>query len=157
MNKKGFWSWLSLTGMALTLATGLGYVHFAEVVSVDAAGKPAKPAVSAQKPGDWKELKAFHNVMSNTFHPMEEGDYKPIRARASEMAQKAKEWADSTPPKDFDKASIKETLKKLVVETKALSDKIAKNASDEEIKKDLTALHDRFHEVVGLCRAEDHE
>ncbi|MBI4750869.1 MAG: hypothetical protein HY774_20515 [Acidobacteria bacterium] len=106
MNKKGFWRWLSLTGMALTLATGLGYVHFAEVVSVDAAGKPAKPAVSAQKPGDWKELKAFHTVMSNTFHPMEEGDYKPIRARANEMAQKAKEWADSTPPKDFDKPSI---------------------------------------------------
>jgi len=37
---------------------------------------------------------------------------------------------------------------------KALAETIAQNAGDEQIKKDLTALHDRFHEIIGACRDE---
>jgi hypothetical protein len=29
-------------------------------------------------------------------------------------------------------------------------------ATDEQIKKDLAALHDVFHEIVGLCKNENH-
>ena len=99
----------------------------------------------------WKELSAFHQVMSQTFHPMEEGDLKPIRSRAAEMAEKAKLWHESTPPKTYDKPEIKEKLAKLVGESKSLAGLVADNAADEQIKQSLMALHDRFHEIIGLC------
>jgi superoxide dismutase len=38
----------------------------------------------------WLELKNFHMVMAQTFHPMEEGNLAPIRARSGEMVEKAK-------------------------------------------------------------------
>ncbi len=105
-----------------------------------------------KKGSGWKERDVFHEVMGGTFHPMEEGDFKPIRARAKEMAEKAEKWAKSTAPKEFDSPKIKETLAKLVAESKALADLVAANAGDEEIKGKLTALHDRFHEIVGQCK-----
>lgn len=47
--------------------------------------------VSAQSIFDkWVELKAFHGVMSQTFHPSEEGNLELIKTRSEEMAEKAK-------------------------------------------------------------------
>ena len=46
-------------------------------------------------------------------------------------------------------------LKKLVKETKAFNKKIKSGASDEALKNDFMALHDTFHTIVGLCKAED--
>ena len=54
----------------------------------------------------------------------------------------------------FTSADIKALLVKLNAESKALADSVAKNVSDEQLKKDLTALHDRFHEIIGACRDE---
>jgi hypothetical protein len=102
----------------------------------------------------WAEMDAFHTVMSQTFHPAEEGKLEPIRKRAGEMATKAKQWADSKPPKIYDVPEIKEMFVKLAAEAKALADHIAKGAGDEQVKKELTELHDRFHEIIGACHAE---
>lgn len=112
-----------------------------------------------KKGSGWKERDIFHEVMGGTFHPMEEGDFKPIRARAKEMAEKAEMWAKSTAPKEFASPKIKETLAKLAAESKALADRVAANAGDAEVKEKLTALHDRFHEIVGQCKesAESHK
>ena len=112
---------------------------------------PAAMTASAEDSGRWNELNAFHDVMSATFHPMEEGDFKPIRSRAAEMAEKAKQWADSTPPKVYDRPEIKTNVAKLAQESKALAALVAKKASDAQIKESLSALHDRFHEIAGLC------
>jgi len=111
----------------------------------------AATTASADDGGKWNELSAFHDVMSATFHPMEEGDFKPIRSRAPEMAAKARQWADSTPPGLFDKPEIKTNVAKLAQESKALAALVAKKANDAQIKESLTALHDRFHEIAGLC------
>ncbi|GEM_PF-469578 len=100
----------------------------------------------------WNEMETFHGVMSTTFHPMEEGDFKPIRSRAGEMATKAKLWAKSKPPQSLNTPQIKESLTKLVRESEALELMVKKNAGDDKIKIALTALHDRFHEIVGLCK-----
>jgi hypothetical protein len=59
--------------------------------------QPAAMTASAADSDKWNELSAFRDVMSATFHPVEEGDFKPIRARAVEMAA-SKKWADSTRP-----------------------------------------------------------
>lgn len=102
----------------------------------------------------WAELETFHGVMSETFHPAEEGNLKPIRSRAAEMAEKARQWRDSKPPKLYDTPEIKEKVGKLTVESKALAERMAKNPPDEEVKAAITALHDRFHEIIGACREE---
>jgi hypothetical protein len=99
----------------------------------------------------WNELSAFHEVMSATFHPMEEGNFKPIRSRAAEMAAKAKQWSDSTPPALYDKAEIKIKVAKLAEDSQALAAKVAKKATDLQIKASLSELHDQFHEIAGLC------
>lgn len=111
-------------------------------------------AATVQANDKWAELDAYHNVMSQTFHPAEEGKLEPIRKRAGELAEKAKQWLDSKPPKIYDTADIKALLVKLNAESKTLADAVAKKVSDEQLKKDLTALHDRFHEIIGACREE---
>ena len=113
--------------------------------------QPAAMTASAEDGNKWNELSAFHDVMSATFHPMEEGDFTPIRSRAAEMAAKAKQWADSTPPKVYDRPEIKTNVAKLAQESTALAALVAKKASDAQIKTSLSALHDRFHEIAGLC------
>lgn len=105
----------------------------------------------------WKEIKEFHTVMSQTFHPSEEGNLEPIKKRSSEMAEKANILAKSAIPKEYATPKIKEAVKKLEGGSQKL-DKLIKSgkASDEQIKKDLSALHDVFHEIIGLCKNEQH-
>lgn len=105
----------------------------------------------------WKELKEFHTVMSQTFHPSEEGNLEPIKKRSSEMAEKANILVKSTIPQEYNTPKIRMAVKKLQKGSKEL-DAFIKNskASDETIKQKLSALHDVFHEIVGLCKNENH-
>jgi hypothetical protein len=111
-------------------------------------------AQKSSKTTEWKEKETFHAVMAKTFHPMEDGNFAPIKARAAEMSDKAKKWADAKPPKQFNKPEIKELLSKLTTESKALAELVAAKGSDDDIKKSLTALHERFHEVSGACKVD---
>ena len=114
-------------------------------------------SVSAQdKKPAWPQMSAYHQVMSTTFHPAEEGNLKPIKERSGELATKADEWRKSTPPKEFAKEGLKEKLEMLYTESKALDKMVKSGAKDADITKSLTALHDRFHEIVGMCTGEDH-
>lgn len=113
-------------------------------------------AQRSAKAAPWKEMETFHEVMAKTFHPMEEGNLQPIMARAGEMAEKAKLWADTKAPAQFDKPAIKDLLVKLKDESKALAELVAAKGSEADIKKSLTALHDRFHEITGACKTDGH-
>jgi superoxide dismutase len=104
----------------------------------------------------WPALKDFHRVMSETFHPSEEGNLSPIKARSAELMQKADAVAASTPPAEFNKPEVIKAVKKLKADSKKLNDLVVKKATDEAIKKSLYALHDTFHQVVGLCVGEGH-
>lgn len=112
-------------------------------------------AFSQAKMEDWKELKSFHSVMAGTFHPSEEGDLKPVKERAGEMVEKAEALAASTIPADFSSDKIKTAIANLVTGSKELKTMVDKKESDEAITKKLSALHDTFHEIVGLCRKGD--
>jgi hypothetical protein len=108
---------------------------------------------NAQNKATWKELKDFHTVMSQTFHPAEEGNLKPIRERSAEMVKAAEAWKKSTIPADYKNVKdIQETLSKLVDGSKNLDKQVNAKASDAELKTSITALHDVFHTIVGLCR-----
>lgn len=104
---------------------------------------------------DWAELKDFHGVMSQTFHPMQEGDFQPIRERSGEMAQKAKAVAKSAIPEQYNNKEILLAVKQLAKGGKSLNKLVKKGGTDEAVGQSLTALHDVFHRIMGLCN--DHE
>lgn len=99
----------------------------------------------------WKELEEYHKVMAATFHPSEEGNLQPIRERSGELAAKAKTLYQSAIPTAYQKPGVKETLKLLSKESKALDKMVKRKKTDAEVTKAITALHDRFHEVMEKC------
>jgi hypothetical protein len=116
-------------------------------------------SASAQTPvtsqAQWPEKNEFHKVMAQTYHPTEEGNFEPIRSRIGEMHEKAVAWMNSTPPKDFDKPEIKNTMKELLGQIVEIQGMIEKKATNEQLKPKMEALHDTFHKIVGLCAKDD--
>lgn len=115
----------------------------------------AQVANAQSKLGTWKELKDFHQVMSQTFHPSEEGNLQPIKERSGEMVEKAGFLAKSSIPVDFNRKEVLTAIEKLASDSKELDELIKADGTDEEIKSALAKLHDVFHEIVGLCSSED--
>src|SRR5262245_59945449 len=97
---------------------------------------------AAAADNNWPELKAFHSVMAQTFHPREEGNLKPIRERAGEMADKAVILSKSTIPVEYDAGKIKEAMSRLIAGTKEVKAMVDAKAGDEELTKKLSAVHD---------------
>ena len=118
----------------------------------------ATQQITAQSAFDkWEELKSFHSIMSQTYHPMEEGNLEPVKSQSNELVQSADQLAKSAIPAEFNTASMKASVKKLKKGSKSLHKLVkSKKSTDEEIKKSLENLHDVFHEIVGLCKGDDH-
>lgn len=112
-------------------------------------------SAQAQK-ATWKEMDSFHEVMSKTFHPAEEGKLEPIRTRSQEMLDKAAAWEKSAAPEGFDKKAVKKSLKQLVKGSKRINKLVQDKAADNILKEKLSALHDVFHEIMEKCEKEDH-
>jgi hypothetical protein len=109
-------------------------------------------SVSAQSTFDkWPAIKEFHEVMSQTFHPAEEGNLAPIKARSEEMMNKAAMLLKSDIPTEFRTDAILASAERLQLKSKALHKLVKSNGSDAAIVKSITDLHDTFHEIVGLC------
>lgn len=99
----------------------------------------------------WKEKDAFHEVMSKTFHPAQEGKFDPIRTRSAEMFQKALAWQESKAPASIDRAALAVKFDELVKGANALNKLVLDKADNATIMKSLTALHDVFHSIVEKC------
>ena len=112
--------------------------------------------VTAQGKAKWNEMEAFHEVMSKTFHPSEEGKLEPIRTRSQEMADKAKAWKSSSAPQGYNKKAVKKSLNALVKGANEINSLVKSKAADDILKKKLSALHDVFHEIMEKCEKEDH-
>ena len=109
-------------------------------------------SVSAQSTFDkWPAIKEFHEVMSQTFHPAEEGNLAPIKARSEEMMNKAAMLLKSDIPTEFRTDAILASAERLQIKSKALHKLVKSNGTDAAIVKSITDLHDTFHEIVGLC------
>ena len=108
-------------------------------------------SVQAQKKAPWKEMEDFHTVMGATFHPAEEGKLEPLKTRSSELAAKAIAWKNSTAPEGYNQSAVKKKLKKLAKDAKEINKMVQKNASDRDLKEEITELHDVFHEIMEKC------
>ena len=99
----------------------------------------------------WKELKDFHQVMAQTFHPAEEGKFGPIRERSAEMLAKAKLLAANKAPSSFSSPEMKKAIATIVKGAEALNKLVCKEAADKKLMENLSKLHDDFHVIQGLC------
>lgn len=104
----------------------------------------------------WPAIKTFHGVMSQTFHPAEEGDLNPIKTRSEEMVQKANALSKEAIPAEFKTPAILTSIKKLQAGSKKLDLLIKAKGNNKEVLAAITSLHDVFHEIVGLCSEEKH-
>ena len=109
------------------------------------------PLLKSIEKDTWKALTEFHKVMSQTYHPMEEGNLKPIRERSGEMALKAAIMQSGHIPASFDTPEIRKAITDLIKGAEDLNKTIRKKGKDEVVKAKLTALHDTFHLIQGLC------
>lgn len=112
----------------------------------------ATSSVSAQTTFDkWPTIKDLHEVMSETFHPAEEGNLAPIKARSEEMMNKAAHLLKAEIPEEFRTNAIIASAERLQLKSKTLHKLVKSNAADAAVVKSITDLHDTFHEIVGLC------
>ena len=81
----------------------------------------ANSVMAQSKMQDWKELKEFHKVMSQTFHPSEEGNLEPIKSRIGEMVQKADALKASAIPADFNNKKVKKAVAQLAKDSKKIT------------------------------------
>ncbi len=102
----------------------------------------------------WPTLKTFHEVMSQTFHPVEEGDFGPLKSRSLELFQKAEALLKNDIPEEYRTNAILSAAERLQLKSKSLHKLVLAKASDEDLVKSLTELHNIFHEIVGLCSEE---
>jgi hypothetical protein len=138
---------------ALVLAFGIsGQVSVGHTAVGPAVVQEPTTGVAPKPKAPWKAQEEFHSVLAGTFHPMEDGDFGPVRKRAAEMARKARLWARSRPPKGYDAAALRPLLTKLEREAAEVAQLVARQAGDGEIKQALNKLHDRYHEIAGECR-----
>lgn len=103
----------------------------------------------------WAEMKTFHSFMSSTFHPAEEGNFAPLKAKADSLLIAAELWQASPIPSDFKPVETKAALEKLVVECKAIKKAVNAGKANEQLFTMITGAHDTFHTIVGECRKTD--
>ena len=100
----------------------------------------------------WPELTSFHTLMAATFHPTEDGNFKPLRQKADSLFMASKRWQASTIPTDYNKEKTMSTLKKLVRQCGNINDAVKVKAADDKLKKMIATAHETFHTIVEKCR-----
>jgi Skp family chaperone for outer membrane proteins len=114
-------------------------------------------SISAQSTFEkWPAIKNFHEVISQTFHPSEEGNLKPIKERSGEMVAKANALSSETIPGEFKNEKILASIEKLKEKSTSVDKLVKEKGSDADITKSLVEVHDEFHNIVGLCSETKH-
>lgn len=101
---------------------------------------------------EWKEMHAFHTVMSKTFHPAEEGNLQPVKNNAVLLLAKAKAWKASTPPAGYDAAVTTPILAQLTEDCTAIKNAVGNKQPNEKLKTLITQAHETFHQIMEKCR-----
>lgn len=115
----------------------------------------ASAATSAQSVGEkWPAIKELHTVVSETFHPAEEGNFAPIKSRSQELYDKSSALLKSDIPAEYRTSAILGAAERLQLKSRALHKMVVNKATDAELMKALTELHDIYHEIGGLCNDE---
>lgn len=107
-----------------------------------------------EKPS-WPEMKTFHSYMASSFHPAEEGNLAPLKAKADSLYIAATQWSETAIPSNFKPVETKAELTKLVAQCTIVKDAVAAKKDDKELTRLITEAHEIFHKIVGECRKAD--
>lgn len=113
---------------------------------------PAFGFAQTEKKATWPEMKNFHSFMSSTFHPAEEGNLAPLKAKAADLLKAAKDWQASAIPSTFKAEETKIQLEKLVKYCTGINEAVASGSDDATLKTMITEAHEVFHKIVGECK-----
>lgn len=105
----------------------------------------------------WKELDAYHDVMSAAWHPAKNDSLAPARRSADALVAAAKAWAAATAPKGCEAPAVKTAIARLVPESEAVAALVARQADDATLKAALKTVHDTFHVAEDGCKPAQHE
>ena len=101
----------------------------------------------------WPQMTTFHELMSSTFHPAEEGNFAPLKEKAADLYRAAKIWYSVDVPAEYDFKATKTTLQQLMIKCNDIWAEVAsKTSSDAKLKTMITEAHDLFHKVSGECK-----
>ncbi len=109
-------------------------------------------ALTAQEKSDWKEMNNFHTLMSTSFHPSEEGNLKPVKAKSDSLLIAAKMWKSSKVPAGYKPKETSETLSKLIKQLAELNTAVKAGKDDATLKGMIKDAHEIFHDIVEKCR-----
>lgn len=107
--------------------------------------------INAQNIIKWGPLSEYHQLLSKTFHPTEEGNFGPIKEFSKELNSKAEALDVATIPQEYKNQKTENTLTLLKKQTKLVNDLVQNKAPNTEIMRAFQDLHDIFHRIVMLC------
>jgi hypothetical protein len=105
----------------------------------------------------WKELDAFHDVMSAAWHPAMKDSLAPARASVAQLVTAAKTWASAKAPMGCDSPAVKTAIARLVPESEAVAALVARKADDATVKAALKTVHDTYHVAEEGCKPMKHD
>lgn len=116
-----------------------------------------KETAAVEELQEWKGMDEFHMIMAESFHPFRDSaNVAPARQYARELDSLADVWIANELPAKVDNQQVKDLLVTLVNETGHLVT-IADTATEEEIGKSLTSVHDVFHHLQEAWYTEPSE
>lgn len=99
----------------------------------------------------WAPLHEYHELLSKTFHPAENGNFTAIKNSHFTLVEKAEALDAATIPADLKTAVVVEQVTVLKKLTKKLSELISQKAPDVEIMRMFQNVHDVFHKIEREC------
>ncbi len=112
----------------------------------------AVQTISAQSvTSKWTQLHEYHELLSKTFHPAENGNFTAIKNSHDYLVQKAEALDIATMPADLKTPTLVENVAVLKKLTKKLSELITNKAPDVEIMRMFQNVHDVFHKIEKEC------
>ncbi|MEN9336142.1 MAG: hypothetical protein RLZZ500_1129 [Bacteroidota bacterium] len=112
----------------------------------------AVQTISAQSvTSKWTQLHEYHELLSKTFHPAENGNFTAIKNSHDYLVQKAEALDVTTMPSDLKTPAVVENVAVLKKLTKKLSELITNKAPDVEILRMFQNVHDVFHKIEKEC------
>lgn len=108
--------------------------------------------ISAQSVTEkWKQLGAFHELLSKTFKPSEDGDFAPIKLFSQDLVTKVVALDINTMPQDLKSARLEDLLVILKKQTNVLNELVKVKAPNAEIMRTFENVHDIYNRVVYVC------
>ena len=106
--------------------------------------------------GPWKEMNAFHTLLAATFHPVQSTkDLKALREKADSLAATSRIWAASTAPAACGVDSIRSSVLTIAKDALAIENQVRGHATDADLTKAITVLHEKFESVEKKCAPHD--